>query len=447
MRVLFMENRYATRLFAQVAARLEAQGHQIHWIVQNPLFVPSIGTVHRIPFPRGTSVEPVSALPISILERVAASDRQILYFGRRPTHYAHYAKCIDSLIDELRPQVVFGESTQFYELLAIESCQRRGIAYLNPLRFGYPADRMCFFSGDTKAPFGGQGTQLTERAAREAIEKINQRQVVPEYMKSARRNTLRRTVTHVADRARISYGWLIGERYATPSPLAKFKVDRAHRKAKETWNTLATAYRPLSGPYVLYAMHVQPECSIDVWGRPWNDQAEIVQRAAAALAADGIALAVKPHPNSRYEVSERLCETVAASPNIVAVPDRVRIAEIFPGTAGVLSITGTILLEAVFAEKPAISLGPNAMGGYPGIVQIVEPEELPRALYDASRLDSETRARQAIELMQWLYRFSYPGLIFEPLSSPEKLGDANMSLVHAAFLDVMSQLTHGARAA
>jgi len=52
MRILFVENRYTTWIFSIVAKELAQSGHEIHWIVQNPIFSPKIGNIHLLPFPK-----------------------------------------------------------------------------------------------------------------------------------------------------------------------------------------------------------------------------------------------------------------------------------------------------------------------------------------------------------------------------------------------------------
>lgn len=45
MKILFVENRYKTGLWEVIAKEFEHKGHEIFWIVQNPMFKPSFGNV------------------------------------------------------------------------------------------------------------------------------------------------------------------------------------------------------------------------------------------------------------------------------------------------------------------------------------------------------------------------------------------------------------------
>jgi hypothetical protein len=438
MKVLFVENRYATRIYEAVGRQLLLDGHEIHWIVQNTVFKVSAGISHTIPFPAADPATDAH-LEEELFRRIAATDRQVRYFGKKPTHYCHYFLCLQAIIDLVRPDVVFGESTQFYELLAIEICRRRTIAYLNPVTIGCPPGRFYFLTYDTKDPAGGDQTALTKDAATDLIDRINQRRSVPAYMKTARLSPTRHWLTRVSDWIRITSGWIMGERFATPSPVRKIWRELAQKRTRRKWEALAGGYAGIKDPYVLYALHVQPECSIDVWGFAWRDQAELIRRAAAELAIDGLLLAVKPHPNSKYEITDRLCEIVSETSNIRAIPAGVPMREVFPRAAAILGVTGTVLLEAVFAGIPAISVGPNAMSKYPGIIEITRPEDVVAALRQATDRNKSPDL-SAIELLRWLYRTSYKGEMFEPLFAADRLRSEHMRELHEAFSDVLERV-------
>jgi hypothetical protein len=438
MRVMFIENRYATRIYEAVARQLQLDGHEIHWIIQNPVFKVSAGQSHVLLFP-AADIGSVLHSEEELFRRIAATDRQVRYFGSKPTHYSHYFLRIQAIVDLVRPDVVFGESTQFYELLALEICRRRAIQYLNPVTVGCPPGRFYFLAYDTKDPAAGSQAGLTREVAISLIDRINQRQSVPAYMSTARLSPARRWLTRVRDRFLITSGWVRGERFATPSPIRKLRRDLAQRRIRRKWEDLASAYAGAKDPYVLYALHVQPECSIDVWGFAWRDQAELIRRAAAALATDGLILAIKPHPNSKYEVTDRLCEIVSQSSNIRPISAGVSMRDIFSSATAILGVTGTVLLEAVFAGIPAISVGPNAMSKYPGIIEISTPEDVVVAVHQA-RESSKSSELSAIELLRWLYRTSYQGEMFEPLFAADRLQSEHMRELHAAFSDVLTHL-------
>lgn len=440
MKLLFVENRYATRLYEAVAPALRAVGHEVHWMVQNPAFAPAGDGVHQLAFPRRADLGAPPSDPL--FERLAQSDRAVRYFGRSNHHHAHYHRQVCELLDRVRPDVVFGESTQLHELLTIEESRRRGIDYLFPTSTRYPPSRLCFLREDGMEPVGGAGEPMSESEARAMIERINQRSLVPSYMSAPAGVSLAQRRRALGDKLRVTWSWVRGERYLTPSPWTKLRVDRAHRHAREQWAALAAArYGALTEtPFVLYPLQMQPESTIDVWGLPWNDQADIVRRTATALAPHGVRLLVKPNPKPKYEIDDRLVAAVRAAPNAIPVPEGVSMSTLFGPAAAVLSVTGTVLIESVLAGKPAFTLGEHAMARYPGVTALSEPEQLGGRWKDGRWHSQGEIADAGYQLLQQLQCRSYGVRVPDPFNQPEALDDGTSAAMAKAFLDVLRVL-------
>ncbi len=352
MKLLFIENRYATWVYEAVAERLEAQGHEIHWLVQNPVFAPQWGHVQVMPFP---AMSPEATGPGEEFDWLARTDRGVLHFGATGSHYPHYDAQVRGHLTEIQPDVIFGEATEFHELLVIRHAKALGIPYLSPNITRYPADRLAFLAYDSLTPVGGDGSTLSNADADRMLDGIRHRKVVPSYMRPVVSMPRNLPLIKVMDKARITWGWLRGERYITPSPRRKLALNKAQRDARAKWEQHAAgqmdawvALKASAKPWVLYALQMQPEGNIDVWGTPWNDQAAIIQRAAKSLAGIGATLVVKPNPKSKYEMNARLNQVVSSTPNVLALPHATPMAEVFQHASLVLAVTGTVLMECLF---------------------------------------------------------------------------------------------------
>lgn len=440
MRLLFIENRYATRIYTAAAVHLQRDGHEVHWLVQNPFFAPKSGTVHQLRFPRAADLETPGADPL--FDRLQQSDRSVRYFGGQPLHYAHFRREVDIVFNAVKPDVVFGECTQLHELLAIDACRRRGVPYLFPTSTRYPPGRMCFMLEDSMNTVGGCGQDMPEDQARELIERVNHRSIAPSYMNVAPKRMLRSALRSARDKVLITSAWLLGERYLTPSPWRKVVVDIQHKRARQRWASLGER-RPMDKekPYLLYPLHMQPESSVDVWGLPWNNQAEIVRRAAASIEPLGWQLLVKPNPKPKYEIDDRLIAVVTSTGNIVPVPENVSMSALFPSAQGILSVCGTVLLEAVFAGKPALALGDHAMAQYPGVTALANPDEVALGLHRAAEKLRSTNATVAVQLVQSLYRNSYAVELFDPFNQLERINEKFGVSLATAFADVLAKLS------
>lgn len=424
MKLLFIENRYATWVYEAVVKRLEAQGHTIHWLVQNPVFTPKWGHVQVMPFP---ALSPEAAGPGEGFDWLARTDRGVLHFGATGSHYPHYDVQVREHLTQIQPDVIFGEATEFHELLVIRHAKALGIPYLSPNITRYPSDRLAFLAYDSLYAVGGDSSTLSDADADRMLDGIRHRRVVPSYMRPVVSTPRNLPLIKVMDKARITWGWLRGERYITPSPRRKLALNKAQRDARAQWEQHAAgqmdawvALKASAKPWVLYGLQMQPEGNIDVWGTPWNDQAAIIQRAAKSLAGIGATLVVKPNPKSKYEMNARLNQIVSSTPNVLALPHATPMAEVFPHATLVLAVTGTVLMECIFSGKPVASLGDHAMTQYPGVTAINDPEALGPTLMAATRGELPTASmQQSRTLLQNLHTQSYAAAIWDPVAQPQ----------------------------
>lgn len=443
VKLLFIENRYATRLYQAVSPGLTAAGHEVHWIVQNPVFAPDLPNIHTLPFPTTRDLCDSGNHPL--YARISKSDRAIIYFGRDNSHYAHYHKHIQRILDLVGPDVVFGESTQLHELLTIEECRIRSIRYLFPTSTRYPPGRLCFLNEDSMNPVGGCGETMPEAEALEMIQQINQRSLVPSYMRTQPRANFGHRRRVLADKLLIAWSWARGERYLTPSPWKKLKVDRQHAQSRVRWAGLASQ-RYKQGedkrtPYILYPLQMQPESTIDVWGFPWNDQAEIVRQAGESLAPHGIQLLVKPNPKPKYEIDERLCNVVQATANVVPVPEGVPMHELFANASAVLSVTGTVLIESILAGKKTFAIGHHAMSQYPSVSVLDKPQAITSSFFCHEQSLVCDKRESGLRLIQELFSSSYIARVPDPLHDIKAFNKDAVTLLELAFVDVLKQVT------
>jgi hypothetical protein len=442
MRILFIENRSATWLWAEVAKRLSRQGHEIHWLVQNRLFKPDSGKAHTLSMPNEKDM--VASSDIDPYMEIRAGDRGVLHFGLEGNHYRHFDLQIGAVFDDIRPDVVFGEVTQFQELLAIRHSRRHKIPYLSPSGTRYPVNRMCFFVYDTLDPIGGEGKELSDADAEDMLSAITERKIVPSYMLKIPSIAWKSKFLRAYSHSIVLASWMLGERYITPSPLRKIFLERTRARIYKCWESVAVRKLPhylANAPWVLYPLQMQPESNIDVWGRPWNDQCEIIERSARALLEIGGYLVVKPNPKSKYELSEALCNLAKKNSNIIFMSHDVSMREIFKSAPLVLTVTGTVLMECIFAGKPIACLGTHSMSRYPGVTALQMPEEIAAILQEAQlgNIVGATRA-EAIALLKFLYRTSYPAQIWDPITRPDLTNSHEIDVLSNAFMDVLKVL-------
>jgi hypothetical protein len=438
MKILFVENRYTTQVLERVAQRLACQGHAVAWLVQNHRFAPlGWDDVHKLPYPSGPGTVPPPEF--SPLVRI---DRGVRYFGGNPGHYAHYATHIGAVLDAVRPEVVFGESTQFHELITVALCRRRGIEFLHPAATRIPHSRISFLRGDTLEAFGGSGERLPDTDARAMVQAVAQRRYTAftnANQASVADSALQRRLRAARDRATMVLAWLQGERYVTPSPWRKLALERERRAALARVDSIAgsTPIAP-AGRYVLYPMQMQPETNIDVWGAPHHDQAAIIAQAAASLQASGRSLVVKLNPTAKYDLLEPGFFDALSLPNVQVAPRNQPMTGLFAGAEALLTVTGSVLYESIFSCKPVFVLGRHALSRLPGVTPLDRAGDLGAAL-EAS-LPQAASAEQAAQVVQQVVQASYPGTWFDPLTMRHYDTPANLELLACAFSHVLQML-------
>ena len=371
-------------------------------------------------------------------------DRGVRWFGGDGTHWHPYNERIRRILETVRPDVVFGEATQFHEQLTLEAARQLGIRFLSPGGTRYPVGRLHFFDYDTLDPVGGDGANLTDAELATMLDSIVERKVVPSYMEVVPQSMLKKKWQKLKNKILITAGWLMGERYITPSPFAKMKLERAHAQRCLVWESFAHAQLPealQTKPWVLYPLQMQPEANIELWGKQWSFQTEVIKRAAIALDKIGATLVVKPNPKSKYELTGELCELVKNIPNIVALSHTVPIKAIFPHAPLVMTVTGTVTLECIFAGKPVAVLGKHAMTQYKGVEALNQPEEI---AYVLKMVQSNTvnfaSKSDAKELLNYLYTKSYPATLWDQLNRPELMTPENVEALTDAFVDVLNNV-------
>lgn len=438
MRVAFVESRDKTELFQAIAQKLH---HDVHWLVQNAVFADaSMEQLTVLPYPRTSDlVEAGGAdeLRQRILERVRSSDRARLYFGRDTSHYDWYFDRIVEWFDRVQPQVIFGEAGSFHSHIVALVADARGIPFLNPLSSRYPSGRFAFFESDRLVPVGGEGCDLAVVELERVVDDINHGRTRPDYM-SVRRSRFG------ALRARLLLlrEWFRGEKFTAQSPLVFAQSARRLKRSRERWDSAAVAVPELLAshrPAVLYPLQLQPEMNLDVWGREYRDQLDLMGRLADRLERDNLMLWVKPNPKSFYELSPALTEAAITHPNIRMIAHAVPMREVVDAVELVVTVSGSVAIERLLAAKPVATLQSDyaAWIGAPIPVDYdLTPETLGiDKIRDLLTAQSEI---EPVDVVRRLISTSYRGVISEPSYMPGVLDDANVTRVASAFEHVIA---------
>ena len=396
--------------------------------MQNPLFARNLpGHVHRIPFPGRRDLE--GAIDLADFPALA-TDRGREHFGAGHAHYAYYADRIAAIIADVRPVMVIGEPTLFHELLAVDLCARAGIPFAHPVGERYPPDRFAIFDGASQRPMVTSGETLDEASALDMATRIADGRAIPAYMvKGGQFDVMRNRMRWRVTRGRVVAGRWLGERYNTPSIRRKLALTRSKRANLDRWRA-AASLPPVPDRAILYPLQMQPENTIDVWGRPdWN-QVEIIRRLLAATAAD-VDIAVKSNPKSHCELSQALLELCVGNPRVHLLPLDMPMVGALAATMGTVTVTGTVGYEAVCGRGRCLSTA------HPILDDLFPEFTAPDIESAAQRLLADAGAgrgspERGAQLMQALTARSFAGIVSDPVSDPRCTRGENLAQIAAA---------------
>ena len=422
-KILFVENRHRTGVWMCLASALRKDGYEIRWIVENHLFAPGseYGPALVIPYPSEKDLEKAEPYQSQYLP---SSDRAINYFGLRDTrHYGYYFAAIRAYLEKEKPDVVFGESTAFHELICIDACQRLGILYLHPSTCRYPTGRFAFYRYNTLEPWGGSNETLEDAAAQAQIDAIAARAVIPDYMKK-KKVSFRTRMERLSDLLFLCRCYYGGEHYHTPSPFRKVCLDRKLKQWISRWDqAVRRKFSAIEGNAVkiLYPLQMQPEANLDIWGNPYRNQAALISEILAHT-PDDVLLVVKANPKTKYEFTDELLELVETRERIIPVPRNLSMGAVLPKVQLVITVTGTIAIECILSGKPVLTLMKTLNNTVPACPYLEHISRLPEYL-DQIREGTFPLAspREKIDFLNLLNRTSYPGYPYENiLRDPEE---------------------------
>lgn len=197
-------------------------------------------------------------------------------------------------------------------------------------------------------------------------------------------------------------------------------------------------------PYCLYALHTQPESSIDVQGSYFSDQIELIRHIARSLPASHL-LYVKVHPTDVDGKSMEYYRRIKEIPSVVLVDFSVDSRMLQESAAIIFALTGTIAYEAGLLQKPVIVFARNYFNDLPTIHHCTDPTALPtlvQRLLTEPSFPSFERRRRVLSFMARLRAACFEGEVSRTYgSSNEPLHKTDLHQIQKAYLALWQSFT------
>jgi len=316
-------------------------------------------------------------------------------------YLAHVAVEIDRFLQAHGISLLSSWRDTALQLTSMLVARRARIPFVVPTRIRIPQEVYGFCVAHHTDSFLALRpvTREDEQWAQDFLTAFEGRGVKPALKKSTRSffDVLRLMPSHLHAfmyEARRSV-WDAGNDYARYPlrRLAAMYVRRRFNLARYKLLNPSTATLPQGMPFCLYALHTQPESSVDVQASFFSNQEELIRHIARSLPASHL-LYVKVHPTDVDGKSLGFYRRIKAIPGVVLVDYSVDSRSLTDRASIVFALTGTIAYEAGLLQRPVVVFARNYFNHLPTVHHCESPTALPRLVSQLLRTEPANPARR-----------------------------------------------------
>ncbi len=442
MTVCFIANFSKTYFFHAIAKQLQKRGINIVWLVNNEKLYDFLKEHYLSKNILYINREYMSGEDEAVgefkINELVFGDRVLRHEKKNGLRFlTNIQRPIYNFLQEHQVRKVFGETTWAHEILAHRMVSRRAeldCIFLNPHVIRIPNARFAFFTDEHQS----QLFKLNRAEGFDGIFELKK----PDYLiindkKLKKNNSLSGRLNRVK---RFISNENIDQNDPThlTNEVVRFKTRAGEEWRKETYKSIQRIdFEEVENtPYVFIGLHKQPEASIDVFGRYYEDQLVNIQNIWRAL-PQGWKLLIKEHTNAIGDRSKAFYQTLNDLPNVHFIHEKTNSWQLIHQAQLVATVTGTIAYEAALMQVPALTLAPTFFNAI-NYCQQINWNEL-NACKDLSELCAKIRSRKdnRQNFCDMLWRNSFPGTFSDPNSNPAILEAENVHTIAAGFMHIL----------
>lgn len=437
--ICFIANYGKTFFFERVARELSAQGRKIYWVTVNKRLkdaleagwgAESVLYLHKS-IPRS---EPIDDFRIN---EVVLSDRVL---RAQPKWAGEYLESIQlPIVDFIKQNKIgffVGEITWGHEILIYRISKKLsslGCVFLNPHTVRIPKLHFGIFLDEYQ-------TELMQRKSDNKQVPPSLQPEKPDYLHLNDRLLKK----HFSFSSRVSrlVRFASGSDYDREDPTVihgKFKKlvkNLAVEFNKETYRFVSKASADeFSGKkYILYLLHKQPEASIDVLGRYYEDQYLNVVNIWRAAPSDVVIL-VKEHSNAIGDRGILFYSKLKRLPGVYLLGESVDAYTLIAQASAVVTVSGTAAYEAALMGVDSYTFAPTFFNGLDKCRRVNLDE-----IQNNETLFASSEGANVSEFSEWLSYRMFRGIISDPVSNPACVSDENIKCVTDAIVEATEVL-------
>ena len=364
MNICFVSNFTKTIIFDKVAKRLIEEGFGVFWVVVNHKYkeflLKDYEEKNVLYLNKEFSNKKNEAQGNYKINELVINDR---FLSKDVALGQEFLKNIQNpiynFISSNSITSIFGELTWAHEILISRIARNNtslNCRYYNPHVVRIPNNRFAFFENE-KEDIELKDDSLSDIDA--PLIKLEK----PDYLK-VNDEIVRKSISFRQRFKRLKR-FISAENVEKNDPSLLYKFDqRLKRGVKEELNKIR--YRGIKKvgrdeiiekKFILYTLHKQPEASIDVVGRYYNDQSVLIRNICQIL-PDNWFLVVKEHSNAIGDRNPKFYEDIWKLPRTILVDEKCDSYDLIDHCQAVFTVSGTIAYEAAILKKISFTFAP-----------------------------------------------------------------------------------------
>lgn len=440
--VCFVANYAKTFLFHEITQQLAFNEINIYWIVTNKKmynFLLKYYKKENILYINLENIKKDNKIVCEFkLNEIVYGDRSLKYNideGIKFLENIQYP--IYNFIKINKIKKVFGEITWAHELLIYRICLQKkelDCIYLNPHTIRVPNGYFAFFKDEYQCKiYKKNDLSLTQNKKDITIEK-------PDYLEL--NNQILKEKRKFIFRLKRLCSFLCSKNKDTNDPTMiqnKFillKIRIKEELNKELYRFVKT--NKLSDfkdkKILFYALHKQPEASIDVIGRYAENQYLNIINLWRVLPSDWIII-VKEHTNAIGDRDLKFYKKLQAIKGIYFLNETTDSYDIIQKSELIATVSGTVAYEAVLLNKPAITFSKLFFNIFPKCKYLtIEDFKNINSIYDLLEVSNNNEIEK---FTNEILEMSFEGTVSDPESDIRCINKDNIKKLTNAFLRVI----------
>ena len=359
-------------------------------------------------------------------------DAPLVWTGKRARQFMHLiARRLAAELDAFGPEFMFVETSFAPTRMAWRLARLKGIPAGGFMSVRFWPERLYLETGIgydwqevrkiyddllTSPMAGAELAMVTKR-----LQEIRQDKIKPAYLQTDHAKGAPGFLKRLkAVRTFSGQGSWLGKRARTAkrnpqvlpsktfSPIAKLARYRRGLEAKRFLLSCQTPFEEYRDKkYAVYFLHVQPEITVEGMAFDYQDQVNTLRNILAALPAD-MHLVVKEHSPMLGYRPRSLYDQLVRMPGLILAETHEDSHKVMSQSDVVITLTGTVALEAILYGIPAIVLGSIYFDSFNGIYKPQGLRELQQLLSQPENLVGANEA-DAIRTLGSLFLASQPG--------------------------------------